>query len=261
MQRADEYLLHLDVGSVRSVLCAAHKVKYTKLDYLYLKAGIMPNPQIDIKEVFATNLFGHFMLVSHVLSDLIVTFLNRERFVSNGNRAWKFKHKGQEPDWWSAAEMVILLEGSPISTEELWCSVRVTIEFLVTSLTKALLPRLRPGLGRVLVVPNVFHLKMMDATMFLGTFNHSLFVQKPESLDPRAKYHCLTSDIGSNYTQPRQMDVDDDVSEALYVKLLEMEKATHKRLKEEDDDKQAYKKYLHQTESSFVRLFSSTDLV
>lgn len=44
------------------------------------------------------------------------------------------------------------------------------------------------------------------------------------------------------------MDIDDDMSEALYVKLLEMEKATHKRLKEEDDDKQAYKKYLHQTE-------------
>ena len=36
--------------------------------------------------------------------------------------------------------MVVLLEGSPISTEELWSSVRVTIGFLVTSLTKALLP-------------------------------------------------------------------------------------------------------------------------
>ena len=38
--------------------------------------------------------------------------------------------------------MVVLLEGSPISTEELWSSVRVTIGFLVTSLTKALLLRL-----------------------------------------------------------------------------------------------------------------------
>jgi hypothetical protein len=38
-------------------------------------------------------------------------------------------------------EMVVLLEGSPISTEEL-CSVRVVIGFLVTSLTKALLTRL-----------------------------------------------------------------------------------------------------------------------
>ena len=72
--------------------------------------------------------------------------------------------------------MVVLLEGCPISTEELWSFVRVTMEFLVTSLTKALLPRLlslagRPALGRVLVVSNSFHLRMMEATMFLGTFN------------------------------------------------------------------------------------------
>jgi hypothetical protein len=32
--------------------------------------------------------------------------------------------------------MVVLLEGSPIFTEELWSSVRVTIGFLVISLTK-----------------------------------------------------------------------------------------------------------------------------
>ena len=37
--------------------------------------------------------------------------------------------------------MVVLLEGSPLSTEERWRSDRVTIGFLVTSLTKALLPR------------------------------------------------------------------------------------------------------------------------
>ena len=30
---------------------------------------------------------------------------------------------------WSAAEMVVLLEGSPISTEEMWISVRVTNSF------------------------------------------------------------------------------------------------------------------------------------
>ena len=48
--------------------------------------------------------------------------------------------------------------------------------FLVTSLTKAFLPRLlslsgRPALGRVLVVPNLFNLRMMEATVFLGIFN------------------------------------------------------------------------------------------
>ena len=68
--------------------------------------------------------------------------------------------------------MVVLLEGSPISTEELWSSVQVTIRFLETYLTKALLPRLLslagwPALGRVLIVPNFFHLRMMEATVFL----------------------------------------------------------------------------------------------
>ena len=52
----------------------------------------------------------------------------------------------------------------------------MTIRFLVTSLTKALLPQLLslagwPSLERVLVVPNFFHLRMMEATVFLETFN------------------------------------------------------------------------------------------
>ena len=72
--------------------------------------------------------------------------------------------------------MVVLLEGFPISTEELWSFVRVPIGFLVTSLTKILLPRLlslagRPAQGRVLVVPNFIHLRMMEAAVLLGTFS------------------------------------------------------------------------------------------
>jgi hypothetical protein len=48
--------------------------------------------------------------------------------------------------------------------------------FLVTSLKKALLPRLlslagQPALGWVLVVPNFFHLRMIEGTVFLGTFH------------------------------------------------------------------------------------------
>jgi hypothetical protein len=33
----------------------------------------------------------------------------------------------------------------------------------------------RPALGRVSVVPNFFHLRMMEATVFLGTFNAAFF--------------------------------------------------------------------------------------
>ncbi|KAK3535077.1 hypothetical protein QTP70_003027 [Hemibagrus guttatus] len=80
------------------------------------------------------------------------------------------------PDWWSSAEMIVLLEGSPLSTEKRWSSFIVTIRLLVTSLTKVRLPRSlglagRPALGRVLVVPNFFHLQMMEATVLIGSFN------------------------------------------------------------------------------------------
>ena len=99
--------------------------------------------------------------------------------------------------------MVVLLEGSPISTEELWSSVRVTNVFLVTSLTKALLPRLLslsgwPALERVLVVPNFFHLRMMEATVFLGTFNAAELVPLPRSV-PR---HNLVSELYGQFLPP-----------------------------------------------------------
>lgn len=76
-------VLHLDVGSVRSVLAAAEEIKarfgwgvspaifthscnppsplrqilylsyrYNKIDFLYLNAGIMPNPQVNVKALF-----------------------------------------------------------------------------------------------------------------------------------------------------------------------------------------------------------------
>ena len=61
---------------------------------------------------------------------------------------------------------------------------RVTIGLFVTSLTKALLPRSlsldgRLALGRVLVVPNVFHLRMMEVTVLIGTFKAAEFFLYP----------------------------------------------------------------------------------
>ena len=106
--------------------------------------------------------------------------------------------------------MVDLLEDSPIAKEELWSSVRVTIGFFIISLTKALLPRLLslagwPGLGRVLVVPNFFHFRKMEAIVFLGTFNAAdIFGTLPEIpvsdlygqfLRPHGLVYALTSTV------------------------------------------------------------------
>ncbi|KAG9483391.1 3-keto-steroid reductase/17-beta-hydroxysteroid dehydrogenase 7 isoform X2 [Eleutherodactylus coqui] len=99
---ADVGIVQADVGSIKSVLQAAKTLKerYKQIDYLYLNAGIMPNPQINLKalvkglfsrnvismfasgeglltqkdsvtedglqEVFETNVFGHFILIKEL---------------------------------------------------------------------------------------------------------------------------------------------------------------------------------------------------
>ncbi|NXL95969.1 DHB7 reductase, partial [Alectura lathami] len=94
----------VDLGNLASVLRAAQELRcrFKRLDFVYLNAGIMPNPHVNFKalwkglltgkllhmlttaegvmtqtdrlngdglqEVFATNLFGHFILVRQLQS-------------------------------------------------------------------------------------------------------------------------------------------------------------------------------------------------
>uniref|UniRef100_G1T1C4 Discoidin domain receptor tyrosine kinase 2 n=1 Tax=Oryctolagus cuniculus TaxID=9986 RepID=G1T1C4_RABIT len=91
-------MVQVDVGDLQSVFRAADELKqrFQRLDYVYLNAGIMPNPQLNVRalfsglfsrkvihmfstaeglltqgdrltadglqEVFETNIFGHFIL-------------------------------------------------------------------------------------------------------------------------------------------------------------------------------------------------------
>ncbi|XP_072919646.1 3-keto-steroid reductase/17-beta-hydroxysteroid dehydrogenase 7 isoform X3 [Hemitrygon akajei] len=99
---ADISLLKIDIGNVNSVIKGAIEVRqrYQRLDYLYLNAGIMPNPHFNLKafldglfsreifsmfttgnglltqedwltddglqQVFMTNVFGHFLLIRNL---------------------------------------------------------------------------------------------------------------------------------------------------------------------------------------------------
>lgn len=42
-------------------------------------------------------------------------------------------------------------------------------------------------------------------------------MQKPESLDPMAKYNSLTSGLGNNYTQPHKVRTDNKVLSLIYI--------------------------------------------
>jgi len=69
--------------------------------------------------------------------------------------------------------MVVLLEGPPLSTEERWSSLRVTIRFLVTSLTMALLPRSisLAGWPALEKIPWWFQTFPFTDELFIGIFN------------------------------------------------------------------------------------------
>ena len=69
--------------------------------------------------------------------------------------------------------MVVLLEGFPISTGtlELCQSDHWVLGHLPDQGPPPPIAQFGQAVKRVLVVPNFFHLRMMEATVFLGTFN------------------------------------------------------------------------------------------
>ncbi|XP_029381050.1 3-keto-steroid reductase-like [Echeneis naucrates] len=271
-------LLHLDVGSVQSVLTAAQEVKarYSRIDFLYLNAGIMPNPQVNVKaffkglfsrnvinmfataeglltqqdrinsdglqEVFATNLFGHFLLIRE-LEPLLCQASQTSRVIwtssSNAQRSAfsieDMQHRnGTEPYSSSkyASDMLSLALNRHKNKQGLFSSV-ICPGLVMTNLTYGILP----SFFWTLIIPIMFLIRIFTNTFTLTPYNgaealHWLFLQKPESLDPRAKYHSLTSGLGKNYTQPRQMDIDDNISEILYSKLLQLESTVRGKVTE-----------------------------
>lgn len=271
-------LLHLDVGSVQSVLSAAEEVKarYDRIDFLYLNAGIMPNPQVDIgaffsglfsrnvvnmfataeglltqqdrvnsdglQEVFATNLFGHFLLIRE-LEPLLCQAGHPSRVVwtssSNARRSAfcmeDMQHRnGKEPYSSSkyASDLLSVALNRHKNSQGLYSSV-ICPGLVMTNLTYGILP----SFFWTLIMPIMWLIRVFTNTFTLTPYNgaealHWLFLQNPESLDPRAKYHSLTSGLGKNYTQPRQMDIDDEMSDVLYRKLVELEKDFRGKLSE-----------------------------
>ncbi|XP_075877016.1 3-keto-steroid reductase/17-beta-hydroxysteroid dehydrogenase 7-like isoform X2 [Nelusetta ayraudi] len=265
-------LLQLDVDSAQSVLCAALEIKarYNRIDFLYLNAGIMPNPQVNVKaffkglfsrnvvhmfataeglltqqdllnsdglqEVFATNLFGHFLLIRE-LEPLLCATGHTSRVVwtssSNARRSAfsmdNIQHRnGSEPYSSSkyASDLLSLALNRHKNSQGLFSSV-ICPGLVMTNLTYGILPSFMWSL----IMPIMYLIRFFTNTFTLTPYNGAEAL--PECLDPRAKYHSLTSGLGTNYTQPRQMDIDDEMSEVLFSKLLELEEEVRCKQREE----------------------------
>ncbi|KAM3915386.1 3-keto-steroid reductase/17-beta-hydroxysteroid dehydrogenase 7 [Leptodactylus fuscus] len=273
---ADVGIVQIDVGSVKSVLQGAKilRERYKQIDYLYLNAGIMPNPQISLKafvkglfsrkaismfatgeglltqedsvtedglqEVFETNVFGHFILIKE-LEPLLCHTNNPSQLVwtssSNARRSAfslsDYQHSQGQESYSSSKYATDLLSVSlnrHYNKKGLYSSV-VCPGLVMTNLTYGILP----SFFWTLIMPIMWLIRVFTNSFTISPYNGAeallwFFNQKPEYLDPLAKYHSCTSGLGNNYVKPLKMDLDDEISQCFYEKILDLEKQVRKRV-------------------------------
>ncbi|XP_060890769.1 3-keto-steroid reductase [Labrus mixtus] len=200
-------LLQMDTSSVTSVLNAAQEIKlrYNRLDYLYLNAGIMPNPQFDVKAffrgLFSSKIIAMFATGEGILTqkDCVTTDGLQDVFATN-----LFGH------------FLLIRELEPIL-----CHTGRSSQLIWTSSSN-------DHKNTKKIFTNTFTLTPYNGAGALFW----LYKQRPESLDPQAKYHSLTSGLGNNYTRPSKMDIDLETSAALCEKLFQLESEVRRKLKE-----------------------------
>ncbi|KAK7477496.1 hypothetical protein BaRGS_00031260, partial [Batillaria attramentaria] len=238
----------VDTSNVKSVVRAAKVFKemYDHIDYLYLNAGIMQaggvrwgriisgifssqcvhvlttgeglivqqNGKTDegLMRVFATNLFGHYVLLVWTSS-------------SNAqHRNFSFDdlqhEKGEEPYSSSkyATDMLSVALNEKLNKQGIYSHCTCP-GLVMTRLTDGILP----WWFWLLVLPFILLMRIFVPSMTNSPSKGAtalvwLSHQKPETLDPRMKYRSLCSVTGQPYVGSEKMQVDMDES----LKLLEV---------------------------------------
>ncbi|XP_006873489.1 PREDICTED: 3-keto-steroid reductase-like [Chrysochloris asiatica] len=273
-------IVQVDVSNLQSVFRASRELKqrFQRLDYVYFNAGIMPNPQLNIRallssifsrnvihvfstaeglltqqdkvtadglqEVFATNVFGHFILFRELEplichsdhpSQLIWTS-SRNANRSNFNLEDIQHSKGQEPYSSSkyATDLLSVALNKNFNRQGLYSSV-VCPGTALTNLTYGIVP----SLIWTLMLPFIWLFRFFANAFTLTPYNGAealiwLFHQKPESLSPRTKYMSATTGFGSNYVITQKMDLDEETAEQCYQILLELEKHVRTTIQNSD---------------------------
>nr|XP_033817424.1 3-keto-steroid reductase isoform X3 [Geotrypetes seraphini] len=259
---ADIGILQVNLGSLKSVCQAAMEVKrrYRRIDFLYLNAGIMPNPCINLKvffsglfsrkvvhmfatgeglltqkdqvtkdglqEVFETNVFGHFVLI-RAIEPLLCHIDNPSQLI------WTSSSNARKSAF-------SLLDYQHTQGQESYSSSKYATDLLSVALNRHFNKQglyssvVCPGLVMTNltygILPSFFWMFIMPIMWLLW-----LFRQKPELLDPLQKYCSCTSGLGNNYVEPRKINLEEESSELFYQKLLELEKQTLKKLSESEE--------------------------
>ncbi|KAM9379126.1 3-keto-steroid reductase/17-beta-hydroxysteroid dehydrogenase 7 isoform 2-T2 [Phaethornis superciliosus] len=234
----------VDLGNLASVLLVARELRCRRLLHMLTTAeGIMT--QTDrlngdgLQEVFATNLFGHFILVRQLESLLCGNEKPSRLIWTSSSNAREsafslsdYQHaKGQESYSSSkyATDLTSVILNRKFNKQGLYSSV-VCPGLVMSNMTYRILPVFLWKLLMPIMWLIRFFAKTYTLTPYNGAEAHVwLFKQKPEYLDALVKYHSCTSGLGKNYVEARKMDVDDETAEKFYQKLLELEKQTLER--------------------------------
>ncbi|KFQ00601.1 3-keto-steroid reductase, partial [Haliaeetus albicilla] len=192
-----------------------------------------------LQEVFATNLFGHFILVRQLEcllcgnekpSRLIWTSSSNAR--ESAFSLSDYQHaKGRESYSSSkyATDLTSVVLNRKFNKQGLYSSV-VCPGLVMSNMTYRILPVFLWKLLMPIMWLIRFFAKTYTLTPYNGAEAHVwLFKQKPEHLDALVKYHSCTSGLGKSYVEPRKLDVDEETAEKFYQKLLELEKETLER--------------------------------
>uniref|UniRef100_K7GCL7 3-keto-steroid reductase/17-beta-hydroxysteroid dehydrogenase 7 n=1 Tax=Pelodiscus sinensis TaxID=13735 RepID=K7GCL7_PELSI len=193
-----------------------------------------------LQEVFETNLFGHFILIRQ-LEPLLCRLEKPSQLIwtssSNARKSafslMDYQHsKGKESYSSSkyATDLASVALNKHFNKQGLYSSV-VCPGLVMTNLTYGILP----SFFWKLLMPVMWIIRFFTNTYTLTPYNGAeaqvwLVRQKPESLDALTKYHSCTSPLGGNYVESRKMDVDEEIAERFYQKLLELEKQVLARL-------------------------------
>ncbi|XP_014674503.1 PREDICTED: 3-keto-steroid reductase-like [Priapulus caudatus] len=256
----------MDVSSVASVYRAAREISqaYDRLDYLFLNAGFMKVTHVDwqsffgrlftaqcvemlatgkgllvqdgqktpegLQAVFATNLFGHYVLLREV--DALLRRGARVVWTSSVNASSaEFDiadvqcARGAEP--YASSKHAVDL--TSVALSERWrdrgVHSHVTCPGLVlTNLTYGILPRW----FWTLIVPLLYLMRVFLPSNTIDPYHGSeahvwVANQRAESLDPALKYCSRVSVLGNAYTDALKLDVTLDEGEHLLDQLSQLE--------------------------------------
>ncbi|KAL3832292.1 hypothetical protein ACJMK2_023947 [Sinanodonta woodiana] len=237
----------LDTSNVASVFEAAAQIKekYNKIDYLFMNAGIMSVSRVHwkkvftsilsrdcvhalstgegllqhvddttsdgLKKVFATNLFGHYILFRELEDCLGGTTTTQIIWTSSKSASNKYFHIedmqhmiGIEPYSSSkyGTDVLSVAINERLNKKGVY-SHTVSPGLVMSGMTYGILP----DWLWTLIIPFLLLMRLIVSTLSINTYNGSeplvwLSKQKAESLDPRSKYCSHVTFWGVPYVQP-----------------------------------------------------------